>query len=196
MEHCSWVCQPCQTTQPRHCQVGKADRQRFMERAGPGWRSVSPQGVIPSPLLPAHIWAAYIECQALRPRGAASPAVPPPPLPPSTQPLLSAAGRPGTRPSCLSLFPRPPLLGTTLPSSSVYFLSELLRGFPLKAMKRNLLTGGSILSWVCTGAKRKAWGGEGEADGGRMRRMRHSSRTSGIPFKQLHQQMALPNASL
>ena len=55
-EYRAWECQCCQATQPRHCQVGKADRQRVMARAGPGWRSVSPQDIIPSPLFPTSLY--------------------------------------------------------------------------------------------------------------------------------------------
>lgn len=120
---------------------------------------------------------------------------PAPSAPPSTQPLLSAAGRPGTQALLSVTLPQAhPLLGTTLPIFTLCtFLSELLRGFPLKTMKRNLLTGGSILSWVCTGAKRKAWGGEGEQTGdGCGEAETQLTHLPGIPFKQLHQQMALP----
>lgn len=165
--HGGWVCQTCQTIWPGHGQVGKADQQRFMERAGPGWRRVSCQDTIPCLLFPAFIRAPYIISRpppghlghCLCKKAPQPPAMPPKP---NTHFLLTASRQSqGPGPSSWSLFPRPhPSLGTTFPVSTLCtFFSELLRGFSLKTMKRNLQTGGSILSWVCMEGKKRQRGG-------------------------------------
>ena len=83
----------------------------------------------------------------------------------------------GTQALLSVTLPQPhPLLGRILPIFILCtFFSELVRGFPLKAMKRNLQTGGSILSWVCTGGKRKAEGWGGKCPGGSMLEVREEA---------------------
>lgn len=140
-----------------------------MERAGPGWRSVSPQDVIPSPLLPP-ISGPLILNVRLFPATLGAARQLPRPLRSAQHSVSSLCCKTaGTQALWSATLPQPhPLLGTTLPIFILCtFFSELLRGFPLKAMKRNLQTGGSILSWVCIGGKRKAeeWGGTADRDG-------------------------------
>lgn len=123
------------------------------------YNSLSPiSGLYPGPLYnlqppPGHLG------RCLCKKAPQPPAMPPIP---NTQFLLTASRQSqGPGPSSWSLFPRPhPSLGTTFPVSTLCtFFSELLRGFSLKTMKRNLQTGGSILSWVCMEGKKRQRGG-------------------------------------
>lgn len=117
-------------------------------------------------------------------------------LTPRPRPVLSVFSLPGTQTlQSVTLLQTPPQPGRTLPifTLCIFFFSELLRGFSLKAMKRNLQTAGSILSWVCIEGKRKAEGWGVRADGGCMRRGRDTPHAPPLqpPFKQ-PQQIALP----
>ena len=144
--------------------------------------------------LPGHLGAT----SAGSPYGQLPAALTPWPRPALSVFLLLHNDGQGPRPSCLSLFSRPrPNLGRSLPIFTlciIFVFSELLRGFSLKAMKRNLQTAGSILSWVSIEGKRKAEGWGGRTDGGWMWRGRDTPHAPPChpPFKQLHQQIALP----
>lgn len=131
-------------------------------------------------LLPAHIWAAYRMSGSSRPPWGCSASCPgPAPAQHSASSLCCRAARDPGPPVCHSS-PGPPSAGTTLPIftwGTFYLSSERLSS---ESHERNLLTGGSILSWVCTGGKRKAWGGEGEQTGTDAERQRHSSRTPSL----------------